>query len=95
MVQRTSVRGINRYGRTSQGVKVMNLREGDVVSAVALIMESEATTAAPAATLEGLEDGMDDAPLGAEDEFETAPEDEPVDVVEDILDDAPEDEDET
>jgi DNA gyrase subunit A len=46
MVQRTAVRGINRYGRTSQGVKVMNLREGDVVSAVALVAESEASTAA-------------------------------------------------
>jgi DNA gyrase subunit A len=47
MVQRTAMRGINRYGRTSQGVKVMNLREGDVVSAVALVAESEASTAAP------------------------------------------------
>ena len=41
MVQRTGVRGINRYGRTSQGVKVMNLREGDAVSAVALVIESD------------------------------------------------------
>ena len=40
MVQRTSVRGINRYGRSSQGVKVMNLRGEDVVSAVALVLES-------------------------------------------------------
>src|SRR6201989_225400 len=47
MVQRTAVRGINRYGRTSQGVRVMNLRESDVVSAVALVAESEASTAAP------------------------------------------------
>jgi DNA gyrase subunit A len=47
MVQRTAVRGINRYGRTSQGVRVMNLREGDVVSAVALVAESETSTAAP------------------------------------------------
>ena len=46
MVQRTSVRGINRYGRASQGVKVMNLREGDAVSAVALVVESESSTAA-------------------------------------------------
>jgi DNA gyrase subunit A len=46
MVQRTSVRGINRYGRTSQGVKVMNLREGDQVSAIALVVESETSTAA-------------------------------------------------
>ncbi len=47
MVQRTSVRGINRYGRSSQGVRVMNLREDDQVSAIALVVESEAQTAAP------------------------------------------------
>jgi DNA gyrase subunit A len=46
MVQRTSVRGINRYGRASQGVRVMNLREDDQVSAVALVAESETSTAA-------------------------------------------------
>src|SRR3954468_21696889 len=45
MVQRTAVRGINKYGRTSQGVKVMNLREGDAVSAVALVVESESSQA--------------------------------------------------
>ena len=42
MVQRTAVRGINRYGRASQGVKVMNLRDNDAVSAVALVVESDA-----------------------------------------------------
>ncbi|HKG62429.1 MAG TPA: DNA gyrase C-terminal beta-propeller domain-containing protein, partial [Solirubrobacteraceae bacterium] len=42
IVQRTGVRGINRYGRTSQGVRVMKLREGDEVSAVALVVESDA-----------------------------------------------------
>ena len=47
MVQRTSVRGINRYGRASQGVRVMNIREDDQVSAVALVVESEAATEAP------------------------------------------------
>ncbi len=47
MVQRTSVRGINRYGRSSQGVKVMNIRDDDQVSAVALVVESETSTAAP------------------------------------------------
>ncbi len=41
MVQRTSVRGISRYGRASQGVKVMNIRDDDQVSAVALVAESE------------------------------------------------------
>ena len=49
MVQRTSVRGINKYGRASQGVKVMNIRDDDQVSAVALVVESEASTAAPVA----------------------------------------------
>jgi DNA gyrase subunit A len=39
MVQRTGVKGISRYGRASQGVRVMNLREGDGVSAVALIVD--------------------------------------------------------
>jgi DNA gyrase subunit A len=46
MVQRTAARGINRYGRASQGVRVMNVREDDSVSAVALVMESEADTGA-------------------------------------------------
>jgi DNA gyrase subunit A len=46
MVQRTSVRGINRYGRGSQGVRVMNIRDDDQVSAVALVIESDAATAA-------------------------------------------------
>jgi DNA gyrase subunit A len=40
MVQRTSVRGINRYGRASQGVRLMNLKEDDVVSAVALVLDN-------------------------------------------------------
>jgi DNA gyrase subunit A len=40
-VQRTSVRGISRYGRMSQGVRLMNLKDDDRVSAVALVMESE------------------------------------------------------
>jgi len=45
MVQRTSVRGINRYGRASQGVKVMNIRDDDQVSAVALVAESDSSEA--------------------------------------------------
>jgi DNA gyrase subunit A len=49
MVQRTSVRGINRYGRASQGVRVMNIRDDDQVSAVALVVESETSTAAAVA----------------------------------------------
>ncbi|HEV2723144.1 MAG TPA: DNA gyrase subunit A [Thermoleophilaceae bacterium] len=46
MVQRTGVRGISRQGRSAQGVRVMNLREDDTVSAVALVMEEEADTSA-------------------------------------------------
>jgi DNA gyrase subunit A len=42
MVQRTPVRGINRYGRASQGVRLMNLKDDDTVSAVALVAESDA-----------------------------------------------------
>ncbi len=59
MVQRTSVRGINRYGRASQGVRLMNLREDDQVSAVALVVESEAQTAAQVIEVDAapLEDG--------------------------------------
>ena len=41
MVQRTSVDGISRMGRATQGVRVMNLKKGDRVSAVALVVESE------------------------------------------------------
>jgi DNA gyrase subunit A len=44
MVQRTSVRGINRYGRASQGVRLMNLKEDDVVSAVALVVDADDET---------------------------------------------------
>jgi DNA gyrase subunit A len=64
MVQRTGVRGISKQGRPAQGVRVMNLREDDVVSAVALVVESSTDTAASVA--EGLEeisaDGSTTAP---------------------------------
>jgi DNA gyrase subunit A len=46
MVQRTSVKGISRYGRASQGVRVMNIRDDDVVSAVAVVVEDTADTSA-------------------------------------------------
>jgi DNA gyrase subunit A len=41
MVQRNAVDGISRMGRATQGVRVMNLKQGDRVSAVALVVESE------------------------------------------------------
>ena len=71
MVQRTSVRGINRYGRASQGVKVMNIRDDDQVSAVALVVESEAPTAASVADES---EGLPAAPVS--DGSETSTEDE-------------------
>ena len=46
MVQRTGVKGISKQGRPAQGVRVMNLRDDDVVSAVALVMETTADTGA-------------------------------------------------
>src|SRR3954466_2216571 len=57
MVQRTSVRGINRYGRASQGVRVMNVADDDRVSAVALVMETNTETAAE----------VDEEPVGGAD----------------------------
>jgi DNA gyrase subunit A len=56
MVQRTGVRGINRYGRSSQGVRVMNLKDDDVVSAVALVIDDDADPGAPVAEDGGPED---------------------------------------
>ncbi|HXR61495.1 MAG TPA: DNA gyrase C-terminal beta-propeller domain-containing protein, partial [Solirubrobacterales bacterium] len=41
MVQRTSVSGISQMGRATQGVKVMNIKDDDRVSAVALVVDSE------------------------------------------------------
>jgi DNA gyrase subunit A len=55
MVQRTAVSGISQMGRPTQGVRLMNLKKGDRVSAVALVVESEENgngTAAKAPSLE-------------------------------------------
>jgi DNA gyrase subunit A len=46
MVQRTNVRGIRQTGRAAQGVTLMNVRDDDRVSAVALVVESDGSTAA-------------------------------------------------
>ncbi|MGI8844792.1 MAG: DNA gyrase subunit A, partial [Thermoleophilaceae bacterium] len=55
MVQRTGVTGISQQGRPAQGVRVMNLRDDDIVSAVALVMEDEADTSA----VKGEDDGLE------------------------------------
>ena len=60
MVQRTSVRGISKMGRATQGVKVMNLRGDDTVSAVALVVETDAPVGIDAS------DGDEDAQISAD-----------------------------
>jgi DNA gyrase subunit A len=40
MVQRTSAGGISQQGRSATGVRVMNLRDEDLVSAVALVVDA-------------------------------------------------------
>ncbi len=55
MVQRTAVSGISEMGRPTQGVRLMNLKKGDRVSAVALVVESDQNgngASAPAASIE-------------------------------------------
>ena len=49
MVQRIAVRELRPLGRNAQGFRLMNVRDDDVVSAVALVVESEATEDAVAA----------------------------------------------
>jgi DNA gyrase subunit A len=64
MVQRTGVRGIRQTGRSAQGVTLMNVRDDDRVSAVALVVESDAPTAAVVA--DGLTTNGAEAVDGAE-----------------------------
>jgi DNA gyrase subunit A len=52
MVQRTGASGISRMGRPTQGVRVMDLKAGDKVSAVALVVESAAGEGNGAAPVE-------------------------------------------
>src|SRR3954451_5220112 len=65
MIQRTGVKGISQQGRSATGVRVMNPRDGDQVSAVALIVESEDEEGAPTLDVEGTE--IDVAPQADDD----------------------------
>jgi DNA gyrase subunit A len=58
MVQRTPAGGISQMGRATQGVRVMNLRDDDRVSAVALVVESGTAVEEDPVS----EDGADGAP---------------------------------
>jgi DNA gyrase subunit A len=61
MVQRTGVRPISQQGRSATGVRVMNLKDGDRVSAVALVVESDAPEVADVADVDP-QDAPGDAP---------------------------------
>jgi len=61
MVQRNAVSGISVMGRPTQGVRVMNLKKGDVVSAVALVVESANGDAAKAGDIAAEEAAVEEA----------------------------------
>src|SRR3954454_14836945 len=52
MGARIAVRDFRPLGRNAQGFRLMNIREDDQVSAIALVMEEEASTAASAETVD-------------------------------------------
>src|SRR5204863_713645 len=58
MVQRTRAGGISQMGRATQGVRVMNMKEDDRVSAVALVVESSASVVDEAFEAEESGDGV-------------------------------------
>jgi DNA gyrase subunit A len=62
MVQRTGVEGISQMGRSTQGVRVMNIKDDDRVSAVALVVESDDAAPATDPSVQVALDG--DAPDG-------------------------------
>src|SRR5690242_14977672 len=47
MVQRTAAGGISQQGRSATGVRAMNLKEDDLVSAVALVVDTDENDAPP------------------------------------------------
>jgi DNA gyrase subunit A len=70
MVQRTPADGISQQGRSATGVRVMNLKDDDLVSAVALVVDTgdeageepgEGAPGAPPAVDEMSEEPTDDA----------------------------------
>jgi DNA gyrase subunit A len=82
MVQRTSAGGISQQGRSATGVRVMNLKEDDVVSAIALVVDAVEPTDEPTdgSTGESPDGSSPDALLGedpavqADDDSEVAEE---------------------
>jgi len=78
-VIRQKAEGISRMGRATQGVRVMNLRDGDRVSSIARVTEPDAASGAePAVDVEGIiPDGA--APDGAVPDVAAPDEPEPAD----------------
>jgi DNA gyrase subunit A len=68
MVQRTRAGGISQMGRATQGVRVMNVRDDDRVSAVALVVESSAPVEENGAS----EDGGEPLAVAADEPVEAA-----------------------
>jgi hypothetical protein len=68
MVQRTRAGGISKMGRATQGVRVMNVRDDDRVSAVALVVESSA----PVEENGAFEDGGEPLAVAADEPMEAA-----------------------
>src|ERR1700733_12802344 len=66
MVQRTSAAGISQQGRSATGVRVMNLKDDDVVSAVALVVDAGEDAAPVDGEATALVAGEDDAATVAE-----------------------------
>jgi DNA gyrase subunit A len=67
MVQRTSAGGISQQGRSATGVRVMNLKDEDLVSAVALVVDAgEGADEVPPAALNGAPSVPEDDGSGEE-----------------------------
>ncbi len=64
-LQRTSVKGISKQGRSTQGVRVMNVKDDDTVAAVALIAEAGERD-------EIVQDELAPQPAGGDAELDTA-----------------------
>jgi DNA gyrase subunit A len=77
------VRGIRQTGRSAQGVTLMNVREDDRLSAVALVVESEASTSAVVADDGLVDDVLVDGAAPAELDDDVLVDDEGADIEDD------------
>ena len=90
MVQRTSAGEIRKSGRATQGVKVMNVKDGDRISAVALVVDSDDDSGEEIGAEDevGLAEELPvEGPSGASDDMEASEEAEAEDVNEEPAED--------